>query len=119
VRAHPAQDRDELWQLCIVPPVFSGEAATKLTGSFSDFENAEFRARQARQAAMLYQTPAAAGHNTMHLRVLGQAARERQSAPALEREAARIREETAVERATAAAAAAAAATARSMPEAVH
>jgi hypothetical protein len=83
------QDRDELWCLSLVPDCFEGEAALRVAGSSSDFEQAEFRARQARQAAVLHQTPAAAGHNTMHLRVLGQAAREAEAAR--ERDAAALR----------------------------
>lgn len=75
-------DRDELLCLSLIPDCFEGEAVASSKGSRADVEQlaqADFRARQARQAAVLHQTPAAAGHNTMHLRVFGQAARERQA----------------------------------------
>ncbi|KAL1529969.1 hypothetical protein AB1Y20_000896 [Prymnesium parvum] len=69
-------DRNELLCLSLVPSCFKGEVPVRIAGNAEDFAEAEFRSRQARQVAVLHQTPAAAGHNTMHLRMLRQAMNE-------------------------------------------
>jgi len=63
------QDLDDLWCLSLAPSYFrhaSQPIQRKVMGSHREFEMAEFRARQARQASALHATPSAAGHNSLH-----------------------------------------------------
>ena len=60
-------DTSDLWCLSLLPPAFREASPIAL---HSDFESAEFKARQARQASVIHATPGASGHSTLHGRVM-------------------------------------------------